>query len=75
MLERAKFFAEVGIGGEDEDSIADILRKLALGMSSNFHSPLDYWLNLPIGELFEWTMKANEMLKPQPTTQHIGPGL
>jgi hypothetical protein len=75
MYQCAKFFVEVGIGGEDEESVSDVLRSLTLGMCSNFHGSPEYWLAMPLGELFEWTMKASQMLKPEPTTQNIGPGL
>jgi hypothetical protein len=33
--------------------------KSALSMSSAFHTPVDYWLSLPLEELYSWIMAAN----------------
>jgi hypothetical protein len=47
-------------------------------MSSNFHSPLDYWLELPLTEINKWAMVAHRMMekeKEKRNVQQIGPGL
>jgi hypothetical protein len=33
--------------------------KSALSMSSAFHTPVDYWLSQPLGELYSWIVAAN----------------
>jgi hypothetical protein len=33
----------------------------ALSLSANFHTPVDYWVNLPLGELYTWASTAREL--------------
>jgi len=37
--------------------------KACLTMSSSFHTPVDYWLNLPLSELHSWVAAAHELNK------------
>lgn len=65
MQRSAEFFIERGIGGQDEETISDVLRGIALSMSSRFGGPPDYWLGMEIDELVEWTAKAYEMTEKE----------
>lgn len=33
----------------------------ALSLSANFHTPVDYWINLPLGELYVWATTARDL--------------
>jgi len=44
----------------------------------NFHSSPDYWLKMPLVELFRWVMVANRMIereKEKHNWQEVRPGL
>jgi hypothetical protein len=50
--------------------------ELALGMATNYHSPVGYWLGMPLTKLENWSRVAYEIAKRQKETfQEIGPGL
>lgn len=52
--------------------------EFCLSMASNFHGSPDYWLDMPLDEMFKWAMVANRMAekeKAKHNTQKIGPGL
>lgn len=55
-----KFFIEFGLGGED-DSVARLIMQAALTMAAGYHTPVDFWLNLPLAELHQWAVVAKDM--------------
>lgn len=61
MPNSAKFFIEIGLAGEEEKSIGEILRQLVLSLCSRFNGDPDYWLELDLIELFDWAMTAGRM--------------
>ena len=47
-------------------------------MSSNYHSPVNYWLGLPIVKLIDWIMIADQLKREaeeRANRQRVGPGL
>lgn len=48
------------MGFTEKQAIRD-LRKVALTMSHNYNTPVDYWLRMPLDDLEEWLDAANEM--------------
>lgn len=54
------------------------IKKISLSMSSNFHTSVDFWLDLPISELYDWSAVAGEIIEEErqrTNTQRISPGL
>jgi hypothetical protein len=50
--------------------------ELALGMATNYHSPVGYWLGMPLKKLERWSRVAYDInKKAKETYQEIGPGL
>jgi hypothetical protein len=37
--------------------------RVMLTLSSNFHTPVSFWLELTLQELFDWASTAQAMLK------------
>jgi hypothetical protein len=37
--------------------------KVMLTLSGNFHTPVSFWLDLTLQELFDWASTAQAMLK------------
>lgn len=71
MPDSAKFFIEIGLAGEEEKTIGEILRQLVLGLCSRFQGDPDYWLELDIIELVEWAMTANRMQEEENRRQEL----
>jgi hypothetical protein len=40
-------------------------------MASNFHSPPNYWLDIPLVELYRWTMIAGKMAEKERARQNV----
>jgi hypothetical protein len=55
-----KFFAQWGLEAEEE-SITNTIMKACLSMSTNFHTPVEFWLGLTLPELYEWISVAKEL--------------
>jgi hypothetical protein len=50
--------------------------QLALGMASHFHTPVNYWLDMPLTRLGSFAEIAMEAIKKQKEEwQEVGPGL
>jgi hypothetical protein len=73
-----KFYYQVGLGGEDykPKTNSELLMEISLGMSMNFHSSPEYWLDMPLANLLQWLVVAGRLMqKRQQQFQHLGPGL
>jgi hypothetical protein len=47
-----------------------------MGLASNYHSPVGYWLDLKLRDLEEYVKIAYDNIKSQKDTyQDVGPGL
>lgn len=57
-------------------SPARILRELAMGLASNYSTPVNYWLEMKLTSLKEYAKIAYETAqKHKETTQEVGVGL
>jgi hypothetical protein len=56
----SKFFVKWGLA-DDDVSISSVVMRVALSMSSGFHTPIDFWLELSVPDLYAWTMQAKAM--------------
>jgi hypothetical protein len=59
----SKFFTQWGLADDKEESMTKLIRKVCLSMSKGFNTPVTYWLELTVSELFEWTEAAKEAME------------
>ena len=79
MYNSTKFFARNGLGGTEEgSSLLEVVRKLALALSTKYHSPVSYWMQMSLVDLYEWARLALEQVEREQIAsagqQEVGPG-